>query len=99
MSAQLAPAAPVLSVQGPRTRLTLPLLAPLEPSVLSARRISYQCMDAMLPTFTPINHLKLLERRLELWAKVFEASSEGILIVDAQQHILTANRAFSDHTG
>jgi N-acetylmuramoyl-L-alanine amidase len=29
---------PVLSVQGPRTRLTLPLIAPLEPSVLSARK-------------------------------------------------------------
>ena len=68
-------------------------------AVLSARRVSYHGMDAMLTTFTPINHLKLLERRLELWAKVFEASSEGILIVDAQQHILTANRAFSDHTG
>ena len=68
-------------------------------AVLSARRVSYQGLDAMLTTFTPINHLKLLERRLELWAKVFEASGEGILIVDAQHRILTANRAFSDHTG
>ncbi len=29
---------PVLGAQGPRTRLTLPLAAPLEPSVLSARK-------------------------------------------------------------
>ena len=38
----------------------------------------------MLTAFTPINHLKLMEQRLELWAKVFEASSEGIMIIDAQ---------------
>ena len=35
-------------------------------AVQSARRVSYQGMDAMLTTFTLINHLKLLERRLEL---------------------------------
>ena len=38
----------------------------------------------MLTAFTPINHLKLMEQRLELWAKVFEASSEGIVIIDAR---------------
>ena len=54
-------------------------------AVLSARRVSFQGQDAVLTTFTPINHLKLMERRLELWAKVFEASSEGILIIDGAQ--------------
>lgn len=68
-------------------------------AVLSARRVRYQGQDAVLTAFAPINHLKLMERRLELWAKVFEASSEGILIVDAQRRILTANQAFSRHTG
>ena len=68
-------------------------------AVLSARRVHYQGHDAILTSFTPITHLKLMERRLQLWAKVFEASSEGILIVDAQQRILTANQAFSDLTG
>ena len=72
-----------------------------EPSwaVLSARRLTYQGQDALLTAFTPINHLKLLEQRLMLWAKVFEASSEGIMIIDGQHHILTVNRALCRHTG
>ena len=75
--------------------------AGVEPAwaVLSARRVSFQGQDAVLTAFTPINHLKLMERRLELWAKVFEASSEGILIIDAGRRILTANQALSRHTG
>jgi len=68
-------------------------------AVLSARRVNYQGQDAVLTAFAPINHLKLMERRLELWAKVFEASSEGILIVDAARRILTANQALSRLTG
>jgi PAS domain S-box-containing protein len=67
--------------------------------VLAARRVRWQGQDAVLTAFTPINHLKLMEKRLELWAKVFEASSEGILIVDAERRILSANQAFSRHTG
>ena len=72
-----------------------------EPSwaVLSARRLVYQGQDALLTAFTPINHLKLMEQRLMLWAKVFEASSEGILIIDGQHRILTANRALCRLTG
>ncbi len=67
-----------------------------EPSwaVLSARRIQFQGVDAVLTSFTPINVLKLMEQRLQLWAKVFEASSEGIIIMDAQQKILSVNQAF-----
>ena len=72
-----------------------------EPSwaVLSARRFTYQGRDAVLTAFTPVNHLKQLEQRLELWAKVFEASSEGIMIIDARHAILTVNRALTRHTG
>jgi len=68
-------------------------------AVLSARRLEFQGQDAVLTAFTPINQLKAMEHRLELWAKVFEASNEGILIVDEQQRILTANRALSRQTG
>jgi diguanylate cyclase (GGDEF)-like protein/PAS domain S-box-containing protein len=68
-------------------------------AVLSARRLRYQGQDAVLTAFTPINHLKAMERRLELWAKVFEASSESIAIVDAQHKVVTVNRAFCRHTG
>jgi diguanylate cyclase (GGDEF)-like protein/PAS domain S-box-containing protein len=68
-------------------------------AVLSARRLQYQGRDAVLTAFAPINHLKLMERRLQLWAKVFEASSEGILIVDAERRVLTVNLAFTRQTG
>jgi diguanylate cyclase (GGDEF)-like protein/PAS domain S-box-containing protein len=71
-----------------------------EPSwaVLSARRIQFQGVDAILTSFTPINVLKLMEQRLQLWAKVFEASTEGIIIMDEHQKILSVNQAFSKVT-
>jgi len=68
-------------------------------ALISARRLRYQDKDAMLTTFTPINGLKLMEQRLELWAKVFEASSESIMITDAQRRIVSVNRAFCRGTG
>jgi len=67
-------------------------------AVLSARRLSFLGQDAVLTAFTPVNHLKLMERRLELWAKVFQASSEGILIVDHSHRVLSANQAFCQAT-
>jgi diguanylate cyclase (GGDEF)-like protein/PAS domain S-box-containing protein len=75
-------------------------LGAAEPSwaVLSARRLQFQGRDAVLTAFTPINVLKVMEKRLELWAKVFEASSEGIIIMDPQQKILSVNRAFCRST-
>jgi diguanylate cyclase (GGDEF)-like protein/PAS domain S-box-containing protein len=62
-------------------------------AVLSARRLDYQGQDAVVTAFTPINGLKALEQRLELWAKVFEASSEGIVLLDRQGRVLSANLA------
>ena len=72
-----------------------------EPSwaVLSARRLQYQGRDAVVTAFAPINHLKLMERRLQLWSKVFEASSEGIVIINAERRTLTVNLAFTRQTG
>ena len=67
-------------------------------AVLSARRLNYQGRDAIVTAFTPINRMKLLEQRLGLWAKVFEASSESIMIVDADHRILSVNRAFQRTT-
>lgn len=71
-----------------------------EPSwaVLSARRLVFQGRDAVLTAFTPINVLKVMEQRLELWAKVFEASSEGIIIMNADQQIISVNKAFCRST-
>ncbi|SDR33452.1 PAS domain S-box-containing protein/diguanylate cyclase (GGDEF) domain-containing protein [Paraburkholderia fungorum] len=76
-------------------------LASGEPTwaMLSARRLDFQGRDAVLTAFTPINQIKLMEQRLELWGKVFEASSEAILILDAQRRLVTANASFYRATG
>jgi diguanylate cyclase (GGDEF)-like protein/PAS domain S-box-containing protein len=68
-------------------------------AVLSARRLKFQGQDAVLTAFTPINKLKVMEQRLELWAKVFEASSESIIIMDESRKIISVNRAFCRSTG
>jgi diguanylate cyclase (GGDEF)-like protein/PAS domain S-box-containing protein len=68
-------------------------------ALLSARRLRYQDKDAVLTTFAPINSLKALERRLELWSKVFEATSELIIVTDAARNFVTVNRAFYRGTG
>jgi diguanylate cyclase (GGDEF)-like protein/PAS domain S-box-containing protein len=68
-------------------------------AMLSARRLKFQGQDAILTAFTPITQIKLLEQRLELWAKVFEASSEAILILDEGKRVLSANAAFYRSTG
>jgi diguanylate cyclase (GGDEF)-like protein/PAS domain S-box-containing protein len=62
--------------------------------LLSARRLVYQDQDAVLTAITPIERLKQMEKRLALWAKVFEASSESIMITNAEREIVTVNRAF-----
>jgi len=67
-------------------------------ALISARRLRYQDQDAVLTAFTPIGRLKQMEQRLELWAKVFEASSESIMITNAERVILTVNRAFCRST-
>lgn len=68
-------------------------------AVLSARRLRYQDCDAILTAFTPINQLKSLEQRLELWAKVYEASSEGIVILGPDHRVISVNRALCRNTG
>ncbi|MFV0664304.1 EAL domain-containing protein [Denitromonas sp.] len=40
-----------------------------------------------------------METLLHLWAKVFECSSEGVMITDAAQRMVSVNRAFSEITG
>ncbi|WP_250536352.1 EAL domain-containing protein [Caballeronia sp. AZ10_KS36] len=68
-------------------------------AMLSARRLDFQGRDAILTAFTPINQIKLMEQRLELWGRVFEASSEAIVILDANARLVTANPSFYRATG
>ena len=68
-------------------------------AVLSARQLQFQGQNAVLTAFAPINKLKVMEQRLELWAKVFEASSESIIIMDSARTIISVNKAFCRSTG
>ncbi|SCZ59946.1 PAS domain S-box protein [Thiohalomonas denitrificans] len=53
----------------------------------------------MAGTLIDITERKQVEERLRLWAKVFESSSEGIFITDAERRIVLVNDAFSRVTG
>jgi diguanylate cyclase (GGDEF)-like protein/PAS domain S-box-containing protein len=63
-------------------------------ALVSARQLEYQGKQAVLSSFTPIGELKALEQRLELSARVLEATSEGVVIFDAQGRVTAANPAF-----
>ncbi len=63
-------------------------------ALVSARCLDYQGQSAVLTTFTPMNRMKLMESGLELWAKVFEASSESIVVMDGAGRVLMVNQAF-----
>lgn len=54
---------------------------------------------ALVGVTRDITERRLVEDKLRLSAKVFESSNEGILITDAEAHILSVNRAFSEVTG
>lgn len=56
--------------------------------------ISGQCIQ-----MTDITVRKRAEEQLRLVARVFERTGEGIIISDAQGHILTVNEAFTHVTG
>ncbi|MCW5644975.1 MAG: EAL domain-containing protein [Rhodoferax sp.] len=68
-------------------------------ALLSGRRLTYQGAPAMLTVFTPIGQMKSLEQRLQLWAKVFESSSEAIAIFGVDRRLLIANMAFAKSGG
>ncbi|PPD49085.1 MAG: PAS domain S-box protein [Methylobacter sp.] len=53
----------------------------------------------MLGTYTDINDSKIAADRLQLLAKVFEYSGEGIILCDANTRILSSNEAYSRITG
>jgi diguanylate cyclase (GGDEF)-like protein/PAS domain S-box-containing protein len=68
-------------------------------ALLSASQLRYQGQEAVLTTFAPINTIKRLEARLRLWATIFEATSEGILVLSPDNTILLANAALARATG
>jgi len=68
-------------------------------ALISASRLNYQGQDSILTTFSPISELKRLEARLKIWASVFEASSEGILVCGRDNRVILTNAAITRTTG
>jgi diguanylate cyclase (GGDEF)-like protein/PAS domain S-box-containing protein len=68
-------------------------------ALLSSRRIAYQGQAALLTSLSPVSQMKWLENRLQLWGKVFESSSESIVVFDVDGRLLSLNPAFTRHTG
>jgi len=50
-------------------------------------------------TFLDISQRKAAEEKLRLAAKVFDSTLEGVMVTDAETHILFVNRAFTTITG
>lgn len=55
--------------------------------------------SAILMTIHDLTQSRQMDEQLKLAATVFESTAEGLLITDASQHILAANRAASEITG
>lgn len=90
-----------LSDEGSAQEFEVRWKGPQGPSwaLLSARPLRYQGQEAVLTTFAPINAIKRLESRLRLWASIFEATSEGILVLSPDNTIVQVNAALARATG
>ncbi len=61
--------------------------------------LSRSLSDLVSTLETQKNELLGVERQLELAARVFSASNEGIIIANREQKILTVNQSFTEITG
>jgi diguanylate cyclase (GGDEF)-like protein/PAS domain S-box-containing protein len=66
---------------------------------LIGRKLPSLNQASLLITLSDIQELKLAEEKLKLSASVFEVASEGILITDENNKILTINNSFTQITG
>lgn len=66
---------------------------------VTMRRADIAGTERLLVSMRDISERKQAEEKLRLDAKVFEDTSEGIMITDAGKRILTVNRAFTQITG
>jgi diguanylate cyclase (GGDEF)-like protein/PAS domain S-box-containing protein len=55
--------------------------------------------DCLITVGIDISARRQAEATLELWGRVFECTSESIMITDAEQRIVSVNQAFSAATG
>lgn len=83
-----------------RAELDIPL--PAGQTVVVEMRVAETEWDgnqAFVTQLRDITQRKQMEESLRLAAKVFENSSEAIIILDPHMHALSSNKAFADATG
>jgi diguanylate cyclase (GGDEF)-like protein/PAS domain S-box-containing protein len=66
---------------------------------LSSRLFLLGGEDCLITVGSDISARRDAEKRIELWAQVFQSTSESILITDANLRVVSVNQAFSATTG
>lgn len=66
---------------------------------LSSRLFLLGGEDCLITVGSDISARRDAEKRIELWAQVFQSTSESILITDAGLRVVSVNQAFSTTTG
>ena len=66
---------------------------------LIAKCFSLEGDNCLIVVGIDISARREAEKELELWARVFECTSEGILITDADKNIISVNHALCNATG
>ncbi|HSJ47779.1 MAG TPA: EAL domain-containing protein [Gammaproteobacteria bacterium] len=68
-------------------------------ALISASIVEFEGEPAIFAAINDITERKRIQTEMELNAKVFEQSSEGIMICDAQNNMVSVNRAYCEITG
>lgn len=66
---------------------------------LNSQPVEHSTDAAVVVSFRDITDWLHTQQELNLWAKVFEASSEAILITDADSNVVSLNQSFTRMTG
>lgn len=67
--------------------------------IVNSQPVEHSSDAAVVVSFRDITAWLHTQQELNLWAKVFEASSEAILITDVDSNVVSLNQAFSRLTG
>lgn len=66
---------------------------------INSQPVEHSTDAAVVVSFRDITEWLHTQQELNLWAKVFEASSESILITDADSNVVSLNQSFTRMTG
>jgi len=68
-------------------------------ALVSASVVEFEGEPAIFAAINDVTERKRIQTEMELNAKVFEQSNEGIMICDAQNNMVSVNRAYCEITG